>query len=459
MSLAGRLRSLDRQFEEEIRAAGVPGATLAVMQGEEIFEVAAGVINRNTGVETTTDSVFQIGSITKLFTATLIMQLVEEGRVELDAPIWSYLPELHFADARATVEITVRQLLTHTGGIDGDFFEDTGRGDDCVARYILACRALPQLHAPGKLFSYCNAGFMVLGRLIEKLRGTAWDDALRTYLLNRIGTERAGTYPEEALLHRTAVGHIEHPESGEALAAPVWRLPPSNGPAGSTAFATSRDLLRFAHAFLEEGRCKGETRILEAKTVRESLATHFELPPFSIASAWGLGWMLFDWGEPLYGHDGATIGQASFLRLVPGHNLAIALLTNGGDAAALYRSVFGGLLDELCGISIPPRPAPDPGLDLDLSRYAGHYDRLSVGTRIEFVDQELRYTSTGLRGPMRLLPPTTGTLHAITREGFVLESAGPLNGSAMSFLEFQPDGRPGYLMAGSRCAPRQPEAD
>ena len=78
------------------------------------------------------------------------------------------------ADAKATEEITLTHLLCHTSGIDGDFFQDTGCGDDCVERYVLACAALPQLHPPGEMLSYCNAGFMIAGRIIEKLRGKPW---------------------------------------------------------------------------------------------------------------------------------------------------------------------------------------------------------------------------------------------------------------------------------------------
>src|SRR6516162_2665502 len=180
----------------------VPGAALAVLHGEAVFEAATGVVNMQSGVETTTDSVFEIGSITKLWTTTLLMQLVDEGRVELDAPVRRYLPEFALADLAAAEAITVRMLLTHTSGIDGDFFQSTGRGDDAVERYVLACAALPQLHPPGAGWSYCNAGFVLAGRIVEKLRGCTWDEALRRHLLAPLGTEGMGTLPEQALRFR-----------------------------------------------------------------------------------------------------------------------------------------------------------------------------------------------------------------------------------------------------------------
>lgn len=173
-SLAHRLAKIPQLLAERIERYRVPGASLAVLHDGEVFETAAGVVNVDTGVETTPDSVFQIGSITKLMTTTLAMQLVDEGRLDLDAPVRTWLPELELQDAEAARTITPRHLLTHTSGIDGDFFVDTGRGDDAVERFVVACMALPQPHPVGEGFSYCNAGFVIAGRVIEKLRGAPW---------------------------------------------------------------------------------------------------------------------------------------------------------------------------------------------------------------------------------------------------------------------------------------------
>src|SRR4051794_13761958 len=155
------------RFDELARVHRVPGAALAVLVDGEVHELATGVLHRGTGVAATVDSVFQIGSISKVYTATLVLQLAEAGGLDLDAPVLSVLPEFAVADAEATKSVTVRQLLNHTSGIDGDFFHDTGRGDDCVARYVEACARLRQNHAPGATMSYCNSGFKILGRVVE----------------------------------------------------------------------------------------------------------------------------------------------------------------------------------------------------------------------------------------------------------------------------------------------------
>ena len=121
----------------------VAGAALAWMHGDQIESAAVGVINVNTDVAATPATLFQMGSITKVYTTTLIMQLVDEGRLDLDTPAVTYLPGLRFADEAETRRITLRHLLTHTSGVDGDFFEEFGRGDDAVEKYVAACSELP----------------------------------------------------------------------------------------------------------------------------------------------------------------------------------------------------------------------------------------------------------------------------------------------------------------------------
>ena len=139
-----RLDALAREFE-------VPGASLAIWHKGRLTTCATGVINANTAVAATPAAIFQIGSITKLLTATLMMQLVEEGRLRLDDPVRRHLPDFALQSVDAARAITIRQLLTHTSGIDGDFFESTGLGEDKLARYVDACRVLPSLYPPGEL--------------------------------------------------------------------------------------------------------------------------------------------------------------------------------------------------------------------------------------------------------------------------------------------------------------------
>src|SRR3954447_16223059 len=141
---------------------GVPGASLAILADGEVADTAYGVLNRRTDVEATPDSVFQVGSITKTWTATLVMQLVDEGLLDIDKPLRAYLPEFTLADEAAAQAITTRQLLSHQAGFEGDIFTDTGNNDDCVEKYVATLATDPQLFPPGQMFSYNNAGYCVL---------------------------------------------------------------------------------------------------------------------------------------------------------------------------------------------------------------------------------------------------------------------------------------------------------
>ena len=185
----------------------VPGVSLALATGSNIVQVTGGVVNIRTGVPVTPDSLFQIQSITKILTATLVMQLVDAGLVQLDEPVQTYLPEFRTTDAAASRQITVRHLLTHTGGFEGDLWQPTTSGPDALDRFVrdLVAQA-PQHSRPGQRFSYCNAGFGVLGRLVEVLRDTTYEQALRRHLAEPLGIDELAFSADQALAFRTAIG-------------------------------------------------------------------------------------------------------------------------------------------------------------------------------------------------------------------------------------------------------------
>ncbi|MGH3209655.1 MAG: serine hydrolase domain-containing protein [Trebonia sp.] len=361
----------------------VPGAAIAVYAGGEVFDFASGVLSHATGVEATADSVFQIGSITKTWTATLVMQLADEGLLDLEASVVTYLPDFGLADGEAARTMTVRQLLCHTAGFEGDIFTDTGNNDDCVQKYVETLKTDPQLFAPGEMFSYNNAGYCVLGRIIEVLRGKPWDQALREHLGTPLGLTHTATDANSAILFRAAVGHLPNPDpDGLPVPAPMWSLVKSNGPAGAMLAMRPRDLLAFARMHLRGGKAEDGTSVLSTASVTAMQEQQVTLPPLGLMGThWGLGWELFNWpGGLVFGHDGGTVGQSAFLRVVPGKDVAIALLTNGGNPIAVYFEVFRHLLKELADIDLPATPVPpatqlnqDTRARVDATRYVGTY--------------------------------------------------------------------------------------
>jgi CubicO group peptidase (beta-lactamase class C family) len=366
----------DERLPVLLREYHVPGAAWAVSHGGQVVDGAAGLLSTATGVEATADSVFQIGSVTKLWTSTLVMQLVDEGTVELDEPVRTYLPEFRIADEAAAARITVRQLLNHTAGFEGDIFTDTGTGDDCLEKYVATLHGVPQLFPPGERFSYNNAGYCVLGRLVEVLREQTYDACLRAHLVRPLGLTHTAPSPYEAIMFRAAVGHIEQEPGTGYVPAPVWALARSNAPAGSTLAMRARDLVSFARMHLEDGRAADGTRVLAPGTAARMHDREVDLPDLGLmGTSWGLGFERFDTpAGTITGHDGSTIGQGAFLRMVPEAGLAVALLTNGGDVVSLYRDVVGHVLGELTGVTLPPLPVPPRApRRIDAGRYVGTY--------------------------------------------------------------------------------------
>jgi len=383
--IAERLPALLEKYD-------VPAAAWAVLADGEVVDGAAGILNKATGVEATPDSVFQIGSITKLWTSTLVMQLVDEGKLDLDVPVRTYLPEFTIGDEAAAAVITARQLLNHTAGFEGDIFTDTGVGDDCVEKYLGVLHEVPQLFPVGERFSYNNAGFCVLGRLVEVLREKTYDACLREHLFAPLGLTHAATNPYEAIMFRAALGHIELEPGAGYQPAPYWTFARSNAPAGSMLSMRPRDLLKFAAMHMHDGKAEDGTQVLAPGTAARMHAKEVELPDLGLmGTSWGLGFERFDTPDgAIIGHDGSTIGQNAFLRIVPEAGVAVALLTNGGDIISLYQEVYGHVFDALTDTHLPALPVPpaDPPA-VDAGRYAGTYST-EVGDMIVSQDEDGR---------------------------------------------------------------------
>lgn len=447
-----------RRLAELAERHRVPGATLGILRvhpgrDDELVETAYGLLNKETGVETTTDSLFQIGSITKVWTATVAMQLVEEGLVDLDAPVANVLPELTLADPDVAKEVTLRQLLTHTSGIDGDIFTDTGRGDDAIEKYVAQLSDAAQNHPIGATWSYCNSGYTIAGRLIERLTDGTWDAAMRERLFTPLGLERTGTLPEEALLHRVAVGHV----GDDNTRAQAWVLPRSAAPAGLIN-STVADVLAFARMHLTGGlAADGTTRVLSEESTAAMQEHQADVPDkYLLGDSWGIGWIRFDWnGRRLIGHDGTTLGQASFLRVLPDEGLAVTLLTNGGSAldlyADLYREIFADLAD--VAMSDPLTPPAEP-VDVDVQPHVGTYERASV--QIEVLnDGDGPLLRTTVTGPIaELLPKATEeyALVAVEDNLFAVQPSQSEMWLPVTFYEL-PTGEK-YMHFGARATPK-----
>jgi CubicO group peptidase (beta-lactamase class C family) len=376
---------LGAKLSELIAKHDVPGAQLAVLDGDEIVESAAGVLSVRTGCPVTTDALFLPGSIGKLYTATLILMLVQEGRLDLDTPIRSYLPDFRVLDEEAAAVVTSRNLLSHTSGFDGDHFTDTGRGDNALELYVAGCADLPQIAPPGLIWSYSNSGFSILGRIVEVLYGATFEDVLMERIFEPLGLEHTVSFADEAIVHPVSVGHDPDPADPTKLSVSTpWGLARAFGPMGAAVIASAGDVLRFVQPHLGGELPEGK-RLLESNLVAAEQEEQVRLVDDLLGHAWGLGWILDRWhGVDVIGHDGNSIGQNAFMRVAPAERFGFCLQTNVGSALLLYRELASWLFGERFGAGTGPNPDPeliDEETVADPTRYTGVYQR--EGLRLE----------------------------------------------------------------------------
>ncbi|HEX9890190.1 MAG TPA: serine hydrolase domain-containing protein [Nitriliruptorales bacterium] len=370
---------LGKLVEELAARHEVVGASVAVLAGGDVAVATSGTANLRTGVPVTPETVFQIGSVTKVYTATLVMQLVGEGLIDLDEPVASYVPGLRLGPDGAEHEVTVAHLLSHSSGLFGDVFADFGRGEQACLALLDRLVELEAVAPPGRFVSYCNAGYVVLGRIVELLTQRPYHMAWRERLTGPIGADDTVVLPEEAILRPVAIGHLVDP--GDARSgprpAPVWSLSAAQAAAGALPCATAVDLVRFARLHLDDGAAESGERVLAAHAARAMRAPTAPLPlPVGDLHAWGLGWMLMDHdGTPAYGHQGATIGNNASLHVLPDQHGAMAILTNGGRGwSRFHHGLLDAFLEELAGalLTVAPQPRADTS-DVDVDALLGTF--------------------------------------------------------------------------------------
>ncbi len=374
----------------------MPGAALGILQvtptgPDRLSTVAAGVRDIETEVPVTPDTIFQLGSITKVWTAVLLLQLCDEGRLDLDDSLAKLLDDLVLSDEASAGQITPRQLLSHVSGIDGDLYFDTGRGDDCISRLVDLLRDVPPLFAPGESWSYGNTGFIMIAHLIERITGDSWDHALRSRLIEPLGLRSTVTLPEEILVLPAAVGHLSSPD-GTHRRAPIWGLPRAMAPAG-VINSSAGELLQFARMLISDGRLPDGRQLLSEAAVSAMRSEQARLPEqLSASESWGLGLtLLHGYDQPVIGHDGGMIGQTSFMRMIPNAGVAVVLLTNGGHASGLFDELFEAAGRRLAGLAVLAKTTPkDRPAESDVRQYLGSYRREGKLIEVSEADAGLR---------------------------------------------------------------------
>ncbi len=428
----------------------VPGIAIATWDDGKFEEAAFGKANLESGQDVTPGTLFQIGSITKVFTATAVMQLVDAWRIDLDAPVARYLPDFRLSTKEATEALQVRHLLTHYTGFWGDDFTNHGGGDDALGKAVAALSGIRQLTMPGETWAYCNAGFQVLGALLEKFAARPAEDVIRDRVIQPLALERSTFRADEAITYPVATGYNTLTTDDPEVARP-YQITRAMAPAGAI-IGTVGDLLKFAAFHLGDGLAAGR-RVLSPGALAEM--QRVQVPAANMAPSWGLGWWVQDAsGTPTIGHGGSTNGQRALLTIVPSRRFACAMLTNGSNGAAVCRQVEQHLLREKAGT---PRAEP-PALELPpalLGRYAGRYHSPGGDITVKTTGAGLAletFARNALTGAEYQAP----TRHArpIADAEFVITDT-ELEGSRCDFLA-RPDGPVRFLRLGGRLYDRIP---
>lgn len=374
---------------EPLRAKhGVPGALVGVWVDGAAQVAAAGIANLNTGVPMTPDTAFLTGSITKVWTTTVVMTLVDQGKLDLDRPVRSYLPHFRVLDTKASEAITVRQLLNHSSGIDaGDYLLELGDGPAAHRQYVDLLAQVGQIHAPGAYSSYCNGGFILAGHLAEFVTGDSFDRLIRERIVKPLHLDRTVTDPSEALMHRLAVGSVpDGSRPGGHRAAARFSLPRSAAPAGSTLITTIEDQLAFAAMHLNRGVGPSRSSVLSTASAT-AMATRTIGRPTG-AGGYGLGWGVTGRpGDTRLSHSGGSNGGIAQLVLFPERRIAFASFANSSSSYGFHAELQQAVL-AAAGVAPAPRPAATApaapvGPPLDPARVIGAYRRKSERTTIE----------------------------------------------------------------------------
>jgi CubicO group peptidase (beta-lactamase class C family) len=439
----------------------VPGVAVGLIVNGEEFIQGFGVTSLEHPLPVTTETLFQIGSTTKTVTATAIMRLVEQGLLELNKPVKTYVKRFKVKDKFASDNVTVKQLLNHTSGWLGDYFENTGDGDDALAKYTAKMAKLVQLTPLGEVWSYNNSAFSLAGRVIESVTKKPYERVVQELVLEPLGLSNSFFLPAQVMLRRFAVGHATQKLGDEekGIVAHPWPIPRSSNAAGGLC-SSLKDQLRYARFHLGDGRnWKGE-RVLSKKSMKL-----MQTPTVSAGfdDFTGLSWFLGTRkgnGKSLsvVAHGGATNGQLSMFWLAPKPQFAFTVLTNADKGGLLNDELNKWVMEHYFGIvQKEPKPLKMPAQKL--REYIGVYKDAAFGGLLELKLEEgglvLHFTpgdySSFTDVPNTQPPPVKIGVYAKDR---LIELDGEGKGNRSEFLRDK-QGRIAWLSSGGRIHAKQ----
>jgi CubicO group peptidase (beta-lactamase class C family) len=322
LSMDEAIRSVESFATVEAEADRFSGALLIAANGKIKFQKVWGLSDREAKSRNTMETKFRFGSMGKMFTAVAALQLVEKGQMALSDPVGKHLPDYPNKDLAA--KVTVRHLLTHTGGT-GDIFGPQYREKREQLRslqdYVQLFGARPLQFEPGARWSYSNYGYLLLGVLVERVSGLSYEECLQERVFGPAGMRGTGLLPESVAVAQRANGYIRQDNMWVNCRDTLpWRGTPAGG-----GYATIGDLFRFALA-LQGGKLIGRSLVDEAVSKREKA----DRPGLG----YGYGFMVDERAPKFFGHAGGAPGMNGELRIYPQQSVVVAALSNFDPPAA-----------------------------------------------------------------------------------------------------------------------------
>jgi CubicO group peptidase (beta-lactamase class C family) len=365
--------SLHELVTEMAAKFGIPGLAVGVWMDGQEFYACHGVTSIENPLPVDQDTLYVLGSVTKSYTATALMRLIAEGKVDLEAPVLRYVPELVLANEDVTAEVTILKLLNHTSGLGWDLLADTGEGDDALASFVAKLDQLEMIAPPGNRASYSQAAYSLLGRVIEKVTDVPYEKAMAALVFRPLGLSHTFYAPDEVMTRRFAVGH-NLGEDGTLSIGRLWRGPRARNAGGGLASSVA-DQLRWARFHLGDGRAQSGVRVLPTKLLHQMKQPTVELRGSTLGDAFGICWFLRDVdGVRTVGHGGSANGQFAEFLMVPERDFAVVSLSNAGpNGISCNQAVVRWALQSYLGV-IDKDPVPLPYDEARTRELVGNYD-------------------------------------------------------------------------------------
>lgn len=357
--------AIDAYVQEQMRETRMPGMALGIVKGDNTVHLEGFGDADDSGRKVTPETPFKIGSTSKSFTALAIMQLVEDGKVELDAPVQRYIPWFRVATPDASGHITVRHLLNQTSGIPtvaGVAYAYEGdSGKNALEKEVRATSDVELTHPPGKVWQYSNRNYTTLGLIVQRVSGESYEHYVKEHILTPLGMDNSFMFLPEAERHGLATGHqfwFGRPFPGGGLA-----FNRATTPTGLIA-SDARDMSRYMIAQLNGGRYEG-AQILSSEGVEDMHrgAADTGQPNVSYAMGWIEGEMD---SVPIVSHNGDTGDFHATMILVPKSKWGVVVLMNGSNdlQQGSLDTPAQGVVARLVGVESPPSPGPfqDPAM-------------------------------------------------------------------------------------------------